>query len=88
MAAQDARPEDGPAVVSKMDFCIPGEKVIFYPGDRDKSQWPYRPHEVVIRDARAVAGELDLERNGFVLVERKSAVRNLYDEDERPRGRS
>jgi len=82
MAVQDARAPDDSAIVAKMDFCIPGEKVIFYPGERDKSQWPYRPHEVVIRDARAIASELELERNGFVLVERKSAVRNFYDPDE------
>src|SRR5690606_37687060 len=82
MAVQDARAPDDNAIVAKMDFCIPGKKVIFYPGERDKSQWPYRPHEVVIRDARAIASELELERNGFVLVERKSAVRNFYDPDE------
>src|SRR5690606_1699077 len=68
--------------VANMNFCIPGEKVIFYPTDRDKSHWPYRPHEVTIRDARAVKSELDLERNGFVLVERGSAVDNFYDAEE------
>jgi hypothetical protein len=82
MAAHNARAEDDTAVIAKMDFCIPGEKVIFYPGDREKSQWPYRPHEVAIHDARAVAEELELERNGFVLVERKSAVTNFYDPEE------
>lgn len=82
MSAQDARASDETAIVAKINFCIPGQKVIFYPTDREKSQWPYRPHDVVIRDARAVAGELELERNGFVLVERESAVRDFYDPDE------
>ena len=72
MAVQQARQTDDSAIVAEMNFCIPGEKVIFYPTDREKSQWPYRPHEVTIRDARAVAGELELEKNGFVLVERAS----------------
>jgi hypothetical protein len=82
MAASDIRAGDDPGIVAKMDFCIPGEKVIFYPSEREKSQWPYRPHDVTIRDARAVAGELALERNGFVLLERPSAVKNFYDPDE------
>src|SRR5690606_32128807 len=50
--------------------------------DREKSQWPYRPHEGRIRDARAIAGDLALERTGFVRVERASAVKNFYDHDE------
>src|SRR5690554_2387943 len=82
MAVEDALAGDDTAVVAKMDFCIPGQKVIFYPTDREKSHWPYRPHDVVIRDARGVAGELELERNGFVLVERESAVKNFYDPEE------
>lgn len=82
MAAQDARTNDDSTIVAQMDFCLPGEKVIFYPSDREKSQWPYRPHEVRIADARPIAGELALERNGFVLVERDSAVDDFYDRDE------
>lgn len=82
MAVQHPRRADDGAIVAQMNFCIPGEKVIFYPTDREKSQWPYRPHDVTIRDARAVAGELELERNGFVLVERESAVKNFYDPEE------
>jgi len=73
---------DESAVLARMDFCPPGEKVIFYPGDRDKSQWPYTEHEVLIHDARAVAAELTIERNGFVLLNRKSAVRDFWDVDE------
>lgn len=79
MAAQDARAHADSAIVAQMDFCIPGEKVIFYPSEREKSQWPYRPHEVRIADVRPIADELRLERNGFVLVERASAVSNFYD---------
>jgi hypothetical protein len=81
MATQDARADDS-VIVAQMDFCIPGEKVIFYPSDREKSQWPYRPHEVRIADVRPIAGELELERNGFVLVERASAVKSFYDPEE------
>jgi hypothetical protein len=82
MAAQDARASEDPPIVARMDFCLPGEKVIFYPSDREKSQWPYKPHEVKIADARAIAGRLSLERNGFVLVERATAVKNFWDPEE------
>lgn len=82
-AHDDARgaPAD-PGVATSIDFCIPGETVIFYPTDRAKSHWPYRPHPVTVYDARRVADRLDLERNGFVLVNRPSAVRNFWDLDE------
>ena len=70
------------AIVGRMDFCPRGEKVIFYPGEREKSQWPYKEHEVLIRDARQVAGELGLEKTGFVLLERASAVGNFWDREE------
>jgi hypothetical protein len=82
MAAQDAHAHDDSAIIARMDFCIPGEKVIFYPTDRAKSQWPYRPHEVRIADARRVAGELSLEKNGLVLLERPSAVKDFWNPDE------
>lgn len=82
MSAQGAPASDAPAVVAQMDFCIPGEKVIFYPSEREKSQWPYRPHEVKIFDVRRVAGELSLERNGFVMLERPSTVTDFYAPDQ------
>ena len=65
-----------------MDFCPRGEKVIFYPTDRAKSQWPYTPHAVTIHDARAIQPELSLERNAFVLLNRTSACADFYDADE------
>src|SRR5690606_1449583 len=74
MAVQTAEQHAQTAIVGRMDFCPPGEKVIFYPTDRAKSQWPYRPHEVKIADARAVKDELSFEGNGFVLVEREPVV--------------
>lgn len=77
------RAESGRAqIATRMNFCIPGGKVIFYPTDREKSQWPYREYDVTISDMRPVARELSIERNGFVLVERASAVEDFYDEDE------
>jgi len=37
---------------------------------------------VEIRDGRAEAGELSLERSGFVLVEHKTAMKDFFDADE------
>lgn len=42
----------------------------------------YRPHLTRIRDARPIAAQLSLDREGFALVGHRSAVRNFYEEDE------
>ncbi|MFQ5953929.1 MAG: CmcJ/NvfI family oxidoreductase [Kiloniellales bacterium] len=42
----------------------------------------YAPFTVRIRDGRAIAGELSLDRQGFVLARHDSAVADLYDDDE------
>lgn len=39
-------------------------------------------HEVLIEDARPIAGELDLDRQGFVFMRRPTAVGDFYDDDE------
>jgi hypothetical protein len=39
-------------------------------------------HRVRIRDARPLIGQLSLDKEGFVLLHHRSAVRNFYDEDE------
>ena len=39
-------------------------------------------HRVKVLDARAVADRLSLDREGFVLLRRPTAARDLYDEDE------
>lgn len=42
----------------------------------------YVPHRVGIRDVRPLAGELNLDEQGFVLRRHDSAVANFYDEGE------
>lgn len=42
----------------------------------------YGSFRVRIRDARPIAGELDLDREAFALVNHGTAVRDFYDEDE------
>ena len=70
------------SVTTEMNFCPPGEEVIFYPTDRKKSKWPFKPHAVTIHDLRPLQDELSFDRNGFVLVNQTSACKDFYDSDE------
>ena len=73
----------GPASVETgINFVIPGEKVVFYPTDRKRSYMPFEEHRVRIEDARPHADALSLEKNGFALIERPTAVKNFYDDEE------
>ncbi len=42
----------------------------------------YEPQRVTVRNGRAIAGELSLDREGFVLLRSPSAVADFYDPDE------
>lgn len=42
----------------------------------------YVEHKMPIHNARLVADQLSLEREGFILVKHETKVRNFYDEDE------
>lgn len=63
-----------------------GEKLVnetFGPNNirrRRTGNQDFRPMQ--IRNGREVAGELSIERNGFVLVEHKTAVGNFFDKAE------
>jgi hypothetical protein len=80
--AEEAHGSEGSEILARMNFCIPGGKVIFYPAEREKSQWPYTEYDVRIADMRPIASELDMERNGFVLVNQTSAVKNFFDPEQ------
>ena len=42
----------------------------------------YAKHTMPIYDARAIVGDLSLDKQGFALIRQESAVRNFYDESE------
>jgi len=42
----------------------------------------YNPHRMLVRDARPIATEVSLDREGFALVRQQSAEHDFYDEDE------
>ena len=65
------------AIDAIIPYVVAGETAIFYPGKRDQSYWPTEEHPVVIRDARAIAGGLALETNGFVVLSRPTALEDI-----------
>lgn len=48
----------------------------------EKRKGKYALHEMRIYDGRAIADELSLEREGFILCRHETKVENFYDEDE------
>jgi hypothetical protein len=56
-----------------------GKKPYFYANAHEKDYVPLKPAEVEITDARGL--DTDLDREGFVLVQHKSAVEDLTDLD-------
>lgn len=64
---------------AQIRYVVKGEKAIFYPADREKSYWPPDDHEMTITDARPLREELSIPRNGFVLLEHRTAVKDFHD---------
>ncbi len=68
-------------------YAVPnGESLVnetFGPNNiRRRTTGTYEAHEVEIRDARALRGQLDLDREGFVLVDHATRVRDFFDPEE------
>jgi hypothetical protein len=75
------------SVVAPLNFLVPmAEKPVAYnytpplgvPVRTGKSE----EHWVSIRDARPLIGQLSLDKEGFILLRHRTAVKNFYDEDE------
>ena len=73
--------QDAGAIDAIIPYVVAGETAIFYPGKREQSYWPTEEHPVVIRDMRPISGALDLEKNGFVLVNRPTALKDFSSPD-------
>src|SRR4030095_11679438 len=64
-----------------------GEKPASYGGVRksvaaQKKKGKYQEHKMTIYNARAIADQLSLEREGFILVSHETKMKNFYDQDE------
>ena len=74
-------------VVAPLNFLVPmAEKPVSYnyepPPGVPARTGEGETHQVAIRDARPLIGQLSLDREGFVLLHHQTAVQNFYDEDE------
>ncbi|WEK45401.1 MAG: CmcJ/NvfI family oxidoreductase [Candidatus Andeanibacterium colombiense] len=67
-------------IEATMKYVVRGEKATFHAGDRSKSYWPAEEHRVTIHDMRPEAEELAFDRNGFVLLDEPSAVKDFADD--------
>ncbi len=75
------------AVEAELNYLAPTKsrpRTYAYPPPNNEPQTTQinEPHRVPIRDARPLAGSLSLDREGFDLIEHRSATRDFYNEDQ------
>jgi hypothetical protein len=76
-----------PFVEGELNYLAPmAERPRYYayevePGE-SRSNMTHEPHRMHIRDMRPIASEIELDRQGFALVEQNTAVRDFWDDDE------
>jgi hypothetical protein len=87
MGLQQAKIESLPFVTAELNYLAPtAEKPRTYafdppPGEPKSTALP-ESHRLPIFDARAIAGGITLDREGFALVRHPTVVRNFYDDKE------
>jgi hypothetical protein len=75
------------SVEGVLNYIVPeGGKPVTYiseaGAEKTRRQGRYEKHAVAIRDGRALANELSLDRQGFMLAHTLTAVSDFYDADE------
>jgi len=87
MGLQETKIESLPFVTAELNYLAPtpGKPRTYAfdppPGEPKTTNLP-EPHRLPIFDARLIAGDLSLDREGFALVQHPTAVRNFHDEAE------
>ena len=74
-----------PYVEAELNYMAPmAERPRYYAYDAGEvsSNMTPEPHRVHIRDMRPIAAEIELDRQGFALVEQHTAVRDFWDDEE------
>jgi hypothetical protein len=75
-----------PYVEAELNYLAPvTERPRYYAyeiGAEERPYMPLEPHRMKIHDMRPVSGELKLDKEGFELIEQRSAVRDFWDDDE------
>lgn len=79
--------KDLSGVEAVLHYLVPmAEKPVHYtyapPPGTPQQNTSYEAHTLPIRNARAIAQQISLNREGFALVAHQSAVRNFYDVEE------
>ena len=87
MGLQQAKLESLPFVTAELNYLAPtpGKPRTYAfdppPGEPKSTALP-EPHNVPIFDARLIAGNLSLDREGFALVRHPTIVKDFYDDKE------
>ena len=87
MGLQETKIQSLPFVIGELNYLAPTEgKPRTYafdppPGEPKTTNLP-EPHQVPILDARLIANQLSLDREGFALVRHPTTVRDFYDDAE------
>ncbi len=76
-----------PYVEAELNYIVPmAERPRYFAyetgPDGARSNMTHEPHKVHIRDMRPIQSEISLDRQGFALVEQRSAVHDFWDDDE------
>src|SRR5271169_6265121 len=76
-----------PYVEAELNYLAPmAERPRYYAYEvaagEHRSNMAHEAHRVHIRDMRPIASEIELDRQGFALVEQHTAVRDFWDDDE------
>jgi hypothetical protein len=79
--------DDLPYVEAELNYLAPmAERPRYYAYDPEpgvpRSNLAHEAHRVRIHDMRPIQSQISLDRQGFALLEQRSAVRDFWDEDE------
>jgi len=81
-----ATPDNLRYVEGELNYLVPmPERPRYYAydaGPEAPTNMAHEPHTVRIHDLRPIQSEVALDRQGFALVEQRTAVHDFWDEDE------
>ncbi|MBC7986717.1 MAG: hypothetical protein H7X93_08620 [Sphingomonadaceae bacterium] len=84
MLAEADLEEEVRSVRAEISYLLPGPDINrrFVSAGVEVNTGSYGPFEVTVRDARAIKHHFTLDRQGFTLSDRPTAIRDFYDKDE------
>ncbi|MGH7875434.1 MAG: CmcJ/NvfI family oxidoreductase, partial [Candidatus Binatia bacterium] len=88
MSRPERREQSPQSIEALLNYLVyTGEKPASYGGINSsaadvKRKGKYQEYSMTIRDGRAIADQLSLDREGFVFVEHETKVLDFYDKNE------